>query len=59
MDYADFALLMIDVSRKHLLSACWHPDASGEIQPLHNGINARLSVGPAAYQLSSGEVVTL
>jgi hypothetical protein len=59
MAYAEFERLTLEVSRKKLVAACWHPDARGEIHPLHNGVNARLSVGPAAYQLSSGEKIVL
>jgi hypothetical protein len=53
------AHVMARHSREHQVSCVWHPDAQGDvIETPHLG-NIRVQVGPAQYQLSTGEVVTL
>lgn len=36
---------------------CWHPEPDGALFQLPNGVNVEVNKGPAAYQISSGEVV--
>lgn len=43
--------------RNHQIATVWHPEARGEtIETLHLG-NIRVHVGPAKYQLNTGEVI--
>jgi hypothetical protein len=45
--------------RDHQISCIWHPEAKGKVlETLHLG-NIRVQVGPAQYQLSTGEMVSL
>lgn len=44
-------------SREHQVSCVWHPDATGELLLTDHLGNIRVLVGPAQYQLSTGEVV--
>jgi hypothetical protein len=42
-----------------MVSCVFHPEPDGELFDLGSGINARVAVGEAGYQLSSGEIVKL
>lgn len=43
--------------RDHQITCVWHPEAVGEtLETAHLG-NIRVQVGPAQYQLNTGEVV--
>ncbi|MBT2300372.1 hypothetical protein J7E70_07830 [Variovorax paradoxus] len=45
--------------RDHQICTVWHPEAQGEVlETMHLG-NIRVLVGPAQYQLNTGEVVEL
>lgn len=41
------------------VSRCWHPEPKAEVVELKNGSNAAVEVGAAAYQLTTGEIITL
>ncbi|WEF34868.1 hypothetical protein [Pseudoduganella chitinolytica] len=41
------------------VSRCWHPAPQAELIPAHNGSNIAVLTGEPAYQLSSGDIVTL
>jgi hypothetical protein len=37
----------------------FHPEPEGDLLHLANGVHAHVETGPAAYQLSSGEIINL
>jgi hypothetical protein len=50
-------LVMSKHKRDHKISCVWHPDAVGEVlETAHLG-NIRVQVGPAQYQLNTGEII--
>lgn len=59
LGFADFAILIGVKAHEGQIAAVWHPDARGDTHQLPNGSNARLSVGPAAYQMADGQHIVL
>lgn len=52
-------LVMSKHKREHQISCIWHPEAAGEVlETPHLGC-IRVQVGPAQYQLSTGELVAV
>lgn len=37
---------------------CWHPEPEGKLFQLPNGVNVEVNEGPAAYQISAGDIFT-
>jgi hypothetical protein len=37
---------------------CWHPAPEGKLFQLANGTNSEVNEGPAAYQISAGNIIT-
>ena len=37
---------------------CWHPEPEGRLFPLKNGVNVEVNEGAAAYQISTGDIIT-
>lgn len=52
--------LMTEVhAEKRTVVRCWHPEAKHDLAQLKNGANIEVKVGKAAYQLTTGEIVSL
>ena len=45
-------------SHAHQVATVWHPDAKGEVLHTHHGA-VRVLTGPAAYQITSGQITTV
>lgn len=58
MGWAELSLKVVALhKREHQIATVWHPEATGEVlETLHLG-NIRVLVGPARYQLGTGEVI--
>lgn len=41
------------------VSRAWHPAPKGQVIELKNGSNAAVEVGAPAYQLTTGDIITL
>lgn len=37
---------------------CWHPAPESKLFALPNGVNVEVNEGPAAYQISAGDIIT-
>ena len=46
-------------SEKAQVVRCWHPEAKHDLAQLKNGANIEVKVGNPAYQLTTGEIVSL
>jgi hypothetical protein len=46
-------------AEKRAVVRCWHPEAKHDLAQLKNGANIEVKVGKAAYQLTTGEIVSL
>jgi hypothetical protein len=44
---------------KRQVVRCWYPEPRGALFALDNGSNAEVLIGNPAYQVTSGEIVTL
>ena len=56
----DWLELMAEVhAEKRAVVRCWHPEAKHDLAQLKNGANIEVKVGKAAYQLTTGEIVSL
>ena len=44
---------------KAQVSRCWHPEPAAELIQMPNGSNVAVLTGDAAYQLTTGEIITL
>jgi len=60
LDWHGMTVLVLSKhKRDHQISCIWHPEAVGEtFETPHLG-NIRVQVGPAQYQLNTGEMVAL
>lgn len=45
-------------AEQRLVVRLWHPEPEGKLYTLPNGVNVEVNEGVAAYQLTTGEVVT-
>lgn len=53
------AQLIVDRNRRdHQIATVFHPDAEGELLETRHG-NVRVAKGNAAYQLTTGEIVSI
>jgi hypothetical protein len=52
------ALVIERNRRDHMIASVSHPEPVGELVPTNVG-NVRVVVGPAAYTLSTGEVIEI
>ena len=43
-------------SPAHQVATVWHPQAAGEVLHTHHGA-VRVLTGPAAYQITSGQII--
>ena len=41
------------------VSRCWHPAPGADLIQVPNGSNVAVLTGPAAYQLTTGDVIEL
>lgn len=46
-------------AEKAQVSRAWHPAPEGQVIELKNGSNAAVEVGAPAYQLTTGDIITL
>src|SRR4030095_635074 len=53
------ALVMAKHNRAHQIACIWHPEAVGTVFDTPHLGSIRVLVGPAQYQLSTGEVVAV
>ena len=42
----------------HQVATVWHPEAKGEVLHTHHGA-VRVLTGPAAYQITSGQIIEI
>jgi len=46
-------------AENRMVVRCWHPEPNAESGEWKNGINFEVKHGAAAYQLTTGEIVSL
>ncbi len=52
------ALVLSKHKHSHQIALVRHPEAAGVVESAHLG-NIRTEVGPAAYQLATGEIIEI
>lgn len=46
-------------AESRLITRIWHPEATVALHDLGHGVNAQVLVGDPAYQVTTGEIVSL